>query len=29
MGMLNGVSPRAADAFLRRLRGPTAAPRRD
>ena len=29
MGMLNGLSPRAADAFLRRLRGPTAAPRRD
>jgi NADP-dependent 3-hydroxy acid dehydrogenase YdfG len=29
MGMLNGVSPRAADALLRRLRGPTAAPRRD
>jgi short-subunit dehydrogenase len=29
MGMLNGVSPRAADAVLRRLRGPTAAPRRD
>ena len=29
MGMLNGVSPRAADVVLRRLRGPTAAPRRD
>jgi short-subunit dehydrogenase len=29
MGMLNGVSPRAADRLLRRLRGPTAAPRRD
>ena len=29
LGMLNGVSPRAADRMLRRLRGPTAAPRRD
>jgi hypothetical protein len=29
MGILNGVSPRAADRVLRRLRGPTAAPRRD
>jgi NADP-dependent 3-hydroxy acid dehydrogenase YdfG len=29
MAMLNGVSPGAADAVLRRLRGPTAAPRRD
>jgi short-subunit dehydrogenase len=28
MGMLNGLSPRAADAVLRRLRGATAAPRR-
>ena len=28
MGMLHGVSPRAADAVLRRLRGPSAAPRR-
>ncbi len=29
MGMLNGVSPRAADAVLRRMRGSSAAPRRD
>jgi short-subunit dehydrogenase len=29
MAMLNGVSPGAADAVLRRLRGPSAAPRRD
>jgi short-subunit dehydrogenase len=29
MAMLNGVSPRAADRVLRRLRGSTAAPRRD
>jgi len=29
LGVLNGASPRAADALLRRLRGPTAAPRRD
>jgi hypothetical protein len=29
MGMLNGLSPAAADRLLRRLRGPTAAPRRD
>jgi short-subunit dehydrogenase len=29
MGILNGISPRAADRVLRRLRGPTAAPRRD
>jgi short-subunit dehydrogenase len=29
MGILHGVSPRAADRVLRRLRGPTAAPRRD
>jgi short-subunit dehydrogenase len=29
MGMLNGLSPRAADRVLRRLRGPSAAPRRD
>jgi short-subunit dehydrogenase len=29
MGMLNGLSPAAADRVLRRLRGPTAAPRRD
>jgi dehydrogenase/reductase SDR family protein 7B len=29
MGMLNGLSPAAADRMLRRLRGPTAAPRRD
>ncbi len=28
LGLLHGVSPPAADAFLRRLRGPTAAPRR-
>jgi NADP-dependent 3-hydroxy acid dehydrogenase YdfG len=29
LGMLNGVSPAAADRLMRRLRGPTAAPRRD
>jgi short-subunit dehydrogenase len=29
MGMLNGLSPAAADRMLRRLRGRTAAPRRD
>lgn len=29
LGVLNGVSPRLADAFLRRLRGVSAAPRRD
>ncbi len=29
MGILNGVSPRTADRVLRRLRGPSAAPRRD
>jgi short-subunit dehydrogenase len=29
MGILNGISPRTADRVLRRLRGPTAAPRRD
>jgi len=29
MGILNGVSPRAADRMLRRLRGDSAAPRRD
>ena len=29
MGMLHGVSPALADRVLRRLRGPTAAPRRD
>jgi hypothetical protein len=29
MGMLNGVSPRAADRVLRRLRGESVAPRRD
>lgn len=29
MAILNGVSPGAADAVLRRLRGPSAAPRRD
>ena len=28
LGLVNGVSPRAADAILRRLRGPSAAPRR-
>lgn len=28
MGALNGLSPRLADAVLRRPRGPTAAPRR-
>jgi len=29
MGILNGVSPRTADRMLRRMRGDTAAPRRD
>jgi short-subunit dehydrogenase len=29
MGILHGVSPKAADGVLRRLRGETAAPRRD
>jgi len=29
LGALHGLSPRAADALLRRLRGSTAAPRRD
>jgi 3-oxoacyl-[acyl-carrier protein] reductase len=29
MGLLNGISPRLADRVLRRLRGPSAAPRRD
>ena len=29
MGLLNGLSPRLADAVLRRLRGESAAPRRD
>jgi short-subunit dehydrogenase len=29
MGFLQGVSPRLADAALRRLRGPSAAPRKD
>ena len=29
LGMLNGVSPRATDALLRRLRGESVAPRRD
>ncbi|ADB53954.1 SDR family NAD(P)-dependent oxidoreductase [Conexibacter woesei] len=29
LGIAHGVSPRLADAVLRRLRGPTAAPRRD
>jgi hypothetical protein len=28
LGVVNGVSPVAADALLRRLRGPSAAPRR-
>ena len=28
LGILNGISPAAADAALRRLRGPSAAPRR-
>ena len=28
LGVVNGVSPAAADALLRRLRGPSAAPRR-
>ena len=28
-GMLNGASPRASDALLRRLRGESVAPRRD
>jgi short-subunit dehydrogenase len=29
LGVLHGLSPRASDAFLRRLRGDSAAPRRD
>ncbi len=29
MGLLNGISPRVADGVLRRLRGVSAAPRRD
>ncbi len=29
LGVLNAVAPRGADAFLRRLRGPSAAPRSD
>ena len=29
MGLLQGISPRAADAVLRKLRGKSAAPRRD
>jgi short-subunit dehydrogenase len=29
LGLLHNASPRASDAVLRRLRGPTAAPRRD
>ncbi|HEX2396604.1 MAG TPA: hypothetical protein VHI73_00535, partial [Solirubrobacteraceae bacterium] len=29
LGAAHGVSPRASDAMLRRLRGATAAPRRD
>ena len=29
MGILNGLSPAAADRVLRRMRGETAAPRRD
>ncbi|MGH2899684.1 MAG: hypothetical protein ACRDMZ_13510, partial [Solirubrobacteraceae bacterium] len=29
MGILNGLSPALADRMLRRLRGETAAPRRD
>lgn len=29
LGILNNVAPRAGDAFLRRLRGASAAPRRD
>jgi len=29
MGLLHGISPRLADKALRRLRGPSAAPRRD
>ncbi|HEV2062808.1 MAG TPA: SDR family NAD(P)-dependent oxidoreductase, partial [Solirubrobacteraceae bacterium] len=28
LGVVNGISPAAADALLRRLRGPSAAPRR-
>ena len=28
LGVVNGISPRAADALLRRVRGPSAAPRR-
>jgi short-subunit dehydrogenase len=29
LGVVNGLSPRAADAMLRRMRGPSAAPRTD
>lgn len=29
LGTVNGISPRAADAMLRRMRGPSAAPRTD
>ena len=29
MGILHGLSPKAADRILRRLRGDSAAPRRD
>ena len=29
LGIVNGVSPQAADAMLRRMRGPSAAPRTD
>jgi hypothetical protein len=29
LGVLHNLSPRSSDALLRRLRGATAAPRRD
>ena len=29
LGMVHGISPKLADGMLRRMRGPTAAPRRD
>jgi short-subunit dehydrogenase len=29
LGIAHGISPKASDAMLRRMRGPTAAPRRD
>jgi len=29
LGVVHGISPRAGDALLRALRGPTAAPRRN